>query len=200
MTKKVQKKFLWQQSVCKSVLQQNKCAQIIQKITSLTRNFSGYPENFRIKNIQPIRKLSRLYGNFPDHPKNIQTIWKVSRQSRNFPVETQQKKSSLTTKQGKKFIWWKFKWNAPFFKTWFLNSWQCPISGIQMELNAKKVTTLFTKCNCKKGGNLAARSTCFEFNCILYTFCIEWKHLTNIKNILICNWVYGGVLLDVKSW
>ena len=33
----------------------------------------------------------------------------------------------------------------------------------------------------KKCGNLGARSTCFEFNYILYTFCIEWKHLKQIS-------------------
>jgi len=55
-----------------------------RKLSRLSGNFPDHPEN-----IQPIRKLSRLSGNFPDNPENIQTIWKFSKGSGNFPVQFQ---------------------------------------------------------------------------------------------------------------
>ena len=99
--------------MCKSSLQQNKCAQIIfatfqairklsryPKLSRLSGNFLDHPENmqpirkrFRLsrnfsdhqENIQPIRKISSLSGKHPAYPENIQPIRKLFRLSGNFP-------------------------------------------------------------------------------------------------------------------
>ena len=66
----------------------------IRKISKLSKNFPGYSGNFldHPENIQTIRKLSRLFGNFLDHPEDIQTIRTLSGPSGNFPdgLETSQ--------------------------------------------------------------------------------------------------------------
>merc|ERR1711963_228280 len=61
--------FCDKKGVYRLFLQQNKCAQIIFATFQAIRKLSRYP------------KLSRLSGNFLDHPENIQPIRKISRQS-----------------------------------------------------------------------------------------------------------------------
>ena len=58
--------------------------QLIRELSRLPGNFPGYPEIFRI-----IWKISSLSGNFPGYPENIQTIWKFYKWSGNFPVQFQ---------------------------------------------------------------------------------------------------------------
>ena len=83
--------MLWSQFILLDILKtlKNTCeivspSKIIEDCLSI--NFPGYPENFpdHQKNINTIRKLSRLSGNFPDHPENIQPTRKLSRLSGNF--------------------------------------------------------------------------------------------------------------------
>ena len=50
-------------------------------LSSLSGNFSGYPETFRI-----IQKISSLSGNFPGYPKTFQAIWKFSGSSGKYPA------------------------------------------------------------------------------------------------------------------
>ena len=52
---------------------------IIRKISSLSGNFSGYPETFRT-----IRKISGLSGNFPGYPEIFCIIRKISSLSGNY--------------------------------------------------------------------------------------------------------------------
>ena len=102
--KSVRKFFLWQKrcinsfcdkkSVYRLFLQQNKCAQIIfatfqaiwklsryPKLSRLSGNFLDHPEN-----MQPIRKRFRLSRNFSDHQENIQPIRKISSLSGKHPA------------------------------------------------------------------------------------------------------------------
>ena len=54
---------------------------MVHKVSWLHGNFQD-----PLENIQSIRKLSRLFGNFPRYPKiNFRTIWKISILSGNFP-------------------------------------------------------------------------------------------------------------------
>ena len=55
--------------------------QPIRKVSRLSGNFPGYPEIFRI-----IRKISSLSGNFPGFPETFQAIQKLSGSSGKYPA------------------------------------------------------------------------------------------------------------------
>ena len=102
--KSVRKFFLWQKrcinsfcdkkSVYRLFLQQNKCAQIIFATFQAIRKLSRYPKLSRLsgnfldhpENMQPIRKRFRLSRNFSDHQENIQPIRKISSLSGKHPA------------------------------------------------------------------------------------------------------------------
>ena len=75
-------------------LQQNKCAQIIFATFQAIRKLSRYPKLSRLsgnfldhpENMQPIRKRFRLSRNFSDHQENIQPIRKISSLSGKHPA------------------------------------------------------------------------------------------------------------------
>ena len=75
-------------------MQQNKCAQIIFATFQAIRKLSRYPKLSRLsgnfldhpENMQPIRKRFRLSRNFSDHQENIQPIRKISSLSGKHPA------------------------------------------------------------------------------------------------------------------